>query len=266
MASSGPRTEWQSPTAAEDLALCLRLWHKCVPNSHMKTQTKAAPESQLLELLKEVLPKATHDPLLAGKIYQAVERELQAKAKASAFEKFCSRVVLPNLEAPSVAEVKSQLAASFGEGDVTVKPNRKEKSLSVEVSLPDGGQFTGVIQVNARPASADEDGEPEVALKFVPFPVCLPGDPELVWLLAKRENLSPDEAGIALAKTEEEFWLSKTGQKLLREGTERSFPEFIARVPAGLLSEAGLKRHYKDPEAVKALRSLTKPAKRTGRS
>lgn len=166
----------------------------------------------------------------------------------------------------SVAEVKAQLAASFGEGDVTVKPNRKEKSLSVEVSLPDGGQLTGEIQINPQAASADEDGEPEVVLKFVPFPVCLPGDPELVWLLAKRENLSPEEAGIALAKAEEDFWLSKTGQKLLRDGTERSFPEFIARAPAGLLSEAGVKRHYKEPEAIKALRSLVKAARRPGRS
>jgi hypothetical protein len=33
-----------------------------------------------------------------------------------------------------------------------------------------------------------------VTLKFVPFPVCLPGDKELVWLLAKRENLTPEAA------------------------------------------------------------------------
>lgn len=236
------------------------------PNLNMKKPTKAAPETQLLELLKQVLPRATPDPLLAGKIYHAVEKELQAKAQAAAFEKFCARVALPNLEAPSVAEVKSQLATAFGDGDVTLKANRKEQSLSVEVSLPDGNQFTGVIPVNDQPALDDGAGEAEITLKFVPFPVCLPGDPELVWLLAKRENLSPDEAGIALAKTEEEFWLSKPGQKLLREGTERSFPEFITRVPAGLLSEAGLKRHYKEPEPVKTIRSLPKPARRTSRS
>jgi hypothetical protein len=39
---------------------------------------------------------------------------------------------------------------------------------------------------------------------------------------------------------------------------ERSFPEFIARVPAGLLGDAGLKRHYKLPEAVKILRQGAK--------
>ena len=84
----------------------------------MKKETKAAPESQLLELLKQVLPKATNDPSLAGRIYQAVEHELQAKARTAAFERLCARMALPNLEAASLAEVKSQLATSFGEGDV----------------------------------------------------------------------------------------------------------------------------------------------------
>ncbi len=85
------------------------------------------------------------------------------------------------------------------------------------------------------------------------FPVCLGGDKELIWMLGKRENMSPVEAGIALSKLEEDFWASKSGQKMLRDRVERSFPEFIARVPGGMLSEAGLKRHYKTPEPVKLL-------------
>jgi hypothetical protein len=77
--------------------------------------------------------------------------------------------------------------------------------------------------------------------------------------LAKRENLSPEEGGIALSKIEEEFWASKTGQKLIRDRVERSFPEFIARVPAGLLNEVGLKRHYKKtPEPITPLRTAPK--------
>ena len=67
--------------------------------------------------------------------------------------------------------------------------------------------------------------------------------------------MSPEEAGTALSKLEEEFWASKTGQKLIRDRVERSFPEFIARVPSGLLSEVGLMRHYKTPEPVKLLRT-----------
>lgn len=226
------------------------------------TKTKRNDEVQLLALLKLVLPKATHDAKLAGKIYQAVESELKAKAKAVAFEKFCDRVELPDLEAKTLDDVKLQFAAAFGEGDVTIQPNRKEKSLTVEVSLADGAQFNTEIKV--RPVAKDESEDPEVTLKFVPFPVSLPGDPELAWLLAKRENLSTDEAGIALSKAEDEFWASKAGQKMLRDRVERSFPEFISRAPAGLLNEAGLKRHYKTPEAIRIHRALTPQKSRKG--
>src|SRR5882762_706460 len=105
----------------------------------MKKETKKTnktTEAQLLELLKRVLPKATHDAQLAGKIYQAIEEELKAKARVLAFEKFCSKIELPNLEQKTVDDVKLQLAASFGDGDITVKPNKKDKSLTVEVSMP----------------------------------------------------------------------------------------------------------------------------------
>ncbi len=213
-------------------------------------------EAQLLDLLKRVLPKATHDPELAGKIYQAIEQELKAKSRAIAFEKFCSKVELPDLDAKTIEDVKLQLAASFGDGDITIKPNKKEQALAVEVALPDGSQFTSEIKVG--PVSAEASDEQEITLKFIPFPVCMPGDKELVWFLAKRENMSPDEAGIALAKVEEEFWASKTGQKLIRDRVDKSFPEFVARVPSGMLNEVGLKRHYKTPEALKILRAALK--------
>ena len=221
----------------------------------MKNETNKTTEGQLLDLLKKVLPKATPDAKLAGKIYQAVELELKAKARGSAFEKFCAKVELSDLEPKSLDEVKTQLLTSFGnDADLTLKPNRKDKSVAVEVSLPDGTQFSGQIEVNPNGASASSD-EQEITLKFVPFPICLPGDKELVWLMGKRENMSPDEAGIALTKAEEEFWASKTGQKLIRDRVERSFSEFIARAPAGILNERGLKRHYKTPEPIKALRA-----------
>ena len=222
--------------------------------TNTKTTTKPMSEAQVLELLKQVLPKATRDPQLAGRIYQAIESELKAKARLVAFDKFCGAVELPNLEAKTVADVKLQFAESFGDGDVTLKPNRKEQSLAVEIGLPDGTQLSSEIKV--RPLSPEESGEQEVALKFVAFPVSLPGDPELVWVLARHENLSAEEGSIALAKVEEEFWASKTGQKLLRDRVERSFAEFISRVPGGMLSEVGLKRHYKMPEPIRSHRRL----------
>jgi hypothetical protein len=224
----------------------------------MKKEAKKAgkgAEAQLLELLKKVLPKATHDAALAGKIYNAVENEFKVKARAVAFEKFCAKVALPDLEPKSIDDVKTQLVAAFGDGDVTLKPNKKEKTLAVEVALPDGNQFSTEVKVNPDVLRPDNE-EQEVTLKFVPSPIALPGDQELVWFLAKRENMTTEEAGIALAKVEEEFWASKTGQKLIRDRVEKSFPEFIARVPAAMLSELGLKRHYKTPEVIKVMRSV----------
>lgn len=217
-----------------------------------KSKGKRSDEAQLLALLKKVLPKAAPDPELAGKIYSAVEAELKSKAKINAFEKFCAKVELPDLDAKTIDDVKLQLHAAFGDGDLTIKPDRSEKNLAVEVALPDGTQLSTKIPV--RPVGPEDSGEQEVVLKFVSFPVSLPGDPELVWSLAKRENMSPDEAGIALSKAQDDFWASKTGQKLLRDRVERCFPEFISRAPAGLLSELGLKRHYKMPEPVKVMR------------
>ena len=101
------------------------------------TKSKQNEQAQLLALLKKVLPKATHDAELAGKIYQAIEAELRTKNQAVSFDKFCDRIPLPDLEAKTLDEVKLQLTSAFSEGDVTIQPNKKDKSLSVEVVLPD---------------------------------------------------------------------------------------------------------------------------------
>jgi hypothetical protein len=223
-----------------------------------KTKNPSKPkkneDAALLELLKRVLPKVAPDPEVAGKIYDAVALELKAKSRVTAFEQFCDRVELPDMNAETLDNVRLQLATSFSGGDIVVQPNKKDESLAVEIALPDGAHFQGTIKV--RPVAPAEDGEQEVPLKFVAFPVSLPGDPELVWSFAKAENLSAEEAGMALTKCEEEFWASKQGQKLQRDRVERSFPEFVSRAPAGLLREVGLKRHYKLPEPVKVLRPL----------
>ena len=83
------------------------------------------------------------------------------------------------------------------------------------------------------------EDEEEVKAPFVPFPISLPEDPELVWVLARREDLGPDEAARALAKIEEEYWATKAGQKALKDRAERTFAEFISRVPASALTESG---------------------------
>ena len=220
------------------------------------SKSRRDEQIELLNLLRIVLPKIAPDPDLAEKIYSACEAELRAKNQVNAFEKFCDHIELPDLEPKTVEEVRQHFTAGFGEADLDIVPDADNKSLTVDVALPDGTQFHNRIPV--RPVAPAAEDEPEVTLKFVSFPVALPGDKELLWALAKRENLTNDEAAIALTKLEDDFWASKTGQKLLRDRVERSFPEFIARVPAGMLGDAGLKRHYKLPEAIKILRQSKK--------
>jgi hypothetical protein len=221
-----------------------------------QTKSKRDEQAQLLDLLRTILPRVAPDAALAEKIYSAFEAELRAKNRVNSFEKFCERIELPDLETKTLEVVKEQLAAGFGDADMDIVPDEEGKALNVDISLPDGTQFHNRIPV--RPVAPDAGDEQEVTLKFVAFPVALPGDPELLWALAKRENLTNDEAAVALTKVEDDFWASKTGQKLLRDRVERSFPEFIARVPAGLLGDAGLKRHYKLPETLKVLRQPVK--------
>ena len=176
----------------------------------------------LLQLLRKVLPKAAPDPQLAELIYSAVEAELRNDNQADAFQQFCERMELPDLEAKTLQEVQQQLMAAFGDGDVTVTPDEEKKAIAVEVSLPDGSQLNTSIPV--RPLSAEGDGEQEVVLKFIPFPVSLPGEPELIWMLAKRENLSPDEAAIAL--------IASFARRLRRDHRPRDLAQ--RRQPAGV--------------------------------
>lgn len=223
-----------------------------MPEAKKNAKSKQEEQARLLELLRAILPKVTPDPAFAEKIYSACEAELRAKNRVNSFDKFCERIELPDLEPKTVEEVTQHFVAGFGEADLDITPDEDGKGLNVDVSLPDGSQFHKHIPV--RPVAPDTGDEAEVTLKFTAFPVALPGDPELTWALAKRENLTNDEAAMALTKVADDFWASKTGQKLIRDRVDRSFPEFIARVPAGLLNEVGLKRHYKLPETVKVLR------------
>ena len=214
---------------------------------------KAKHEAQLLNLLKTVLPKAVPDAKLAQAIYSALEKEISSSERAAHFEKFCKKVELPDLKKESLAEVKEQFEASFGKGMVSVVPHEGKKAATVEIVTPKGN-FEGTIKVG--PKEPEEGDEDVPKPKFVPFPVCLPADPELVWLLARDERMTPDEATVALAKVQDSFWESKAGQQHLQKRTERTFPEFISKVPGKVLTEVGLKRHYKEAEPIKQLKVL----------
>jgi hypothetical protein len=68
--------------------------------------------------------------------------------------------------------------------------------------------------------SGAADGAPEFQAKFIPFPVCLPVEPELVWLLAKGEAMTPDQASLALNKLADDF-------RAVQTGAPCNFPSFI---------------------------------------
>jgi hypothetical protein len=218
----------------------------------MAKKQKTSPEFEALELLKNVLPKTVTDQKLVEKIYSACEKAISSKVRVESFQKFCSRAELPNLEAASVKEIQKQFEESFGKGAVSVVPHPKKEAATVEVIL-DGEVLEGVVKVGTN--NGTDEGDDEFKPKYVPFPVSLESDPELVWVLARGENLTPEEAAITLTKTQDDFWASKQGQKLIRDRVEKTFAEFISRVPAKMLGEGGLKRHYKEPEPLKQIRA-----------
>ena len=210
-------------------------------------KSKKLEEARFLSALQRILPKAIQDPHLANSIYEQVLAEMRVFKSLDSFEKFCAKGSLPDAEPATVAEFLDQLSGNFGEKNVSVEAHEDGTGVAVEISLPDHIVST-VVKV-----AAPGDEEEEAEAPYVPFPVSLPSDPELVWVLARRENLGPDEAVRALANIQEEFWSSKKGQTLQREGVDRSFAEFIANIPATPLSESGIKRYHKDPETLKSL-------------
>lgn len=215
-------------------------------------KSKSLSEAQFLALLQKVLPEATADPRLAAAILDRVAKEIRMLRSLERFEAYCAQGTLPDLEPTTVANLQNDLAATFGEDNVSVTPVETGDAVAVEIALPDR-------TVSTRLKVHDPDLPPveeEVKARFVPFPVSLPEDPDLLWVLARREDLAPEEAARSLAAIEEEFWASKAGLKLQRDRVERSFAEFVANVPAALLGDSGMKRHYKEPEARQTLKRL----------
>lgn len=209
---------------------------------------KNMTEAQFLELLQKVLPSATPDPRVASSIYDQVAKEMRLVHHVQSFEAFCAEGSLPNLEPATVAEFQNQLEINFGAANVALTPGEKGDSVAVEITLPDR-----TISNRLRVQPPGEEEAEEVKPPMVPFPVSLPDDPELLWVLARREDLPPDDAARALASIEDEFWETKAGLKMQQKGAEKCFAEFIARVPAAALANSGLKRHYKEPEVRRTL-------------
>lgn len=215
-------------------------------------KTKGMTDAQFLDLLQKVLPEATPNSDVAQAVFDRVAKEVRLMNSVKSFEKYCTVGSLPDLEPATVDQFREQLAGNFGAENVVVKPTEDGKSVAIEIALPDR-TITNKIKV-VPPGSEPEE---EAKVPFVPFPVALPEDPELLWVFGRREDFPPEQAAIALAGIEEEFWETKAGQKLQRDRVEKSFAEFVQRVPAAALADHGLKRHYKMPEPLKVYRRLS---------
>ncbi len=205
-------------------------------------------EARFLAVLQRILPKTVTDPHLANAIYEQVVKEVRLFKSLDSFEKFAEKGSLPDAEPATVEEFKGQLAGNFGEENVVVTPKEDGTAVAVEIAMPDH-----IVNTEVKVVAPGDEEEEAADAPFVPFPVCLPDDPSLVWCLARRENLGPDEAVRALANIQEEFWATKKGQVLQRKGVEKSFAEFMVNAPASALVESGLKRYHKDPETLKEM-------------
>lgn len=213
-------------------------------------KSKKLEEARLLAICQRILPKRVPDPHLANSIYEDILKEVRLFNSLDSFEKFVEKGSLPDCEPATVEEFSNQLKGNFGQENVVVTPQEDGAAVAVEIALPDHivNSLVNVV--------APGTEEAEVKVPYVPFPVAMPDDPDLIWSLARRENLGPDEGVRALLNIQEEFWATKKGQVLQREGVTASFAEFIANIPATALAESGIKRYHKDPETRKDVKPV----------
>ena len=193
------------------------------------------------QLLRRELPEA------AKPILEKLERRWDFLRTRQIFDSFLADYKLRALGVSEICAVRKLMVEIFPQGKVNLVPNRQDGLLSVSVELP-GGDLEGDFKVDPN----ETDDKPQ-KVQYLPFPVCLSGDPGLVWLMGRASSLSESEARITLNASEADFWASKKGLALLKAHVPRTLAEFIERVPAMQLKARGLKRHYPDPGVLKAV-------------
>jgi hypothetical protein len=192
-------------------------------------------------LLRQEFPEA------AQAILERLERRWSFLRTRQVFDSFVADYKVRSLEASEICAARKLMAETFPQGKVNLVPNQQDGLLSVSVELPEGN-LEGDFKVDP-----DETDDKPQKVQFLPFPVCLSGDPGLVWLMGRASTLSESEARIALNALEGDFWASKKGLALLKAHVPRTLAEFIERVPATQLRIKGLRRHYPDPGILKAV-------------
>jgi hypothetical protein len=192
-------------------------------------------------LLRQEFPEA------AQAILERLERRWSFLRTRQVFDSFVADYKVRSLEAPEICAARKLMAETFPQGKVNLVPNQQDGLLSVSVELPEGN-LEGDFKVDP-----DETDDKPQKVQYLPFPVCLSGDPGLVWLMGRAATLSESEARIALNALEGDFWASKKGLALLKAHVSRTLAEFLERVPATQLKIKGLRRHYPDPGILKAV-------------
>ena len=192
-------------------------------------------------LLRQEFPEA------AQAILERLERRWSFLRTRQVFDSFVADYKVRSLEAPEICAARKLMAETFPQGKVNLVPNQQDGLLSVSVELPEGN-LEGDFKVDP-----DETDDKPQKVQYLPFPVCLSGDPGLVWLMGRAATLSESEARIALNALEGDFWASKKGLALLKAHVPRTLAEFLERVPATQLKIKGLRRHYPDPGILKAV-------------
>jgi hypothetical protein len=192
-------------------------------------------------LLRQEFPEA------AQAILERLERRWSFLRTRQVFDSFVADYKVRSLEAPEICAARKLMAETFPQGKVNLVPNQQDGLLSVSVELPEGN-LEGDFKVDP-----DETDDKPQKVQYLPFPVCLSGDPGLVWLMGRASTLSESEARIALNALEGDFWASKKGLALLKAHVSRTLAEFLERVPATQLKIKGLRRHYPDPGILKAV-------------
>ena len=192
-------------------------------------------------LLRQEFPEA------AQAILERLERRWSFLRTRQIFDSLVADYKLRSLEASEICAARKLMAETFPQGKVNLVPNQQDGLLSVSVELPEGN-LEGDFKVDP-----DETDDKPQKVQYLPFPVCLSGDPGLVWLMGRASTLSESEARIALNALEGDFWASKKGLALLKAHVPRTLAEFLERVPATQINIKGLRRHYPDPGILKAV-------------
>ena len=150
---------------------------------------KPLTEAQFLAYLEKALSQVLPDLKLRAAVHEAVAKEIRLHNNVASFTKFAEKGSVPDLNPETVAELQEQIASTFGsDANVAVTPDEEGKGVGIEITLPDR-TISSEIKVQPAGGPGDDDGQPKAP--FVPFPVTLAHDPELVWVFARREDLGP---------------------------------------------------------------------------